>query len=107
MGYYTIHTLKIQDATPELLKEIFDFMKKNEDNYYGLDIRKPTDFYDYSDSVKWYDHDTDMEVLAEKFPTVTFILHGEGEEQGDIWEELYIGKTRKYRAIEQRWSDWR
>lgn len=106
MGYYTVHTLKIKNADTDLLNEILNFMRRNIDNYYGLDINKPSNFYDCSHDVKWYTHEEDMKILARKFPTATFILHGEGEDQGDIWEELYEGNISKSRRIIQVWSDW-
>jgi len=44
-----------------------------------------------SDRTKWYDHQKDMKVLSEKFPTVLFTLNGEGEEGGDLWKEYWLG----------------
>ena len=44
-----------------------------------------------ADQLKWYDWDTDMRCLSNKFPTVTFTLKGEGEESGDLWIAYYLG----------------
>lgn len=107
MGYYTQHTLSINDADENLLEEIFDYLKENEGVYYGLYIASPSSEYECSyDDCKWYEHEVDMAVLAKKFPTVTFILHGEGEAQGDIWEEMYHGKEVLRRHIVQAWGEW-
>jgi hypothetical protein len=43
------------------------------------------------DSVKWYDHETDMKRLSERFPDVLFTLKGEGEEAGDVWVKYFKG----------------
>lgn len=108
MGYYTCHELTIKNANENQLLEIFEYMKANEDDYYGLALGDiPSDYYEYPCDVKWYDHEKDMIVLAAKFPYATFILHGEGEEPGDIWEEMYHGfDLPKRREVEMIWGDW-
>lgn len=58
-----------------------------------------------SDSVKWYDHDIDMIKLSEKYPTVKFVLDGEGEEQGDVWKKIFLGGRMKYLLAELVWPD--
>lgn len=52
-------------------------------------------FYSY-DSVKWYDHPTDMVHVAEKFPEMYFMLEGNGEEFGDFWREYYHDMDVEY-----------
>lgn len=37
------------------------------------------------DEVSWYDWRDHLLKVSEDFPTVTFILSGEGDENGDIW----------------------
>lgn len=107
MGYYTNHSLTIQDLGEHTEKEIFDYLYENEDVFYGLDVYTPSVYYDCSGSdCKWYEHQEDMKELAKKFPTATFVLHGEGEEQGDIWEEMYHGKDKIRRDTVQAWGDW-
>lgn len=52
-----------------------------------------------SERTKWYDHQKDMKVLSEKFPTVLFTLHGEGEEGGNLWKEYWLaGKVQVAKA---------
>ena len=58
-----------------------------------------------SDSVKWCDHDIDMTKLSEKYPTVKFVLDGEGEEQGDVWKKIFLGGRMKYLLAELVWPD--
>lgn len=39
----------------------------------------------YTIEGSWYDHAEHLTALSEKFPGVVFELHGDGEEQGDVW----------------------
>lgn len=48
---------------------------------------------------KWYDREKHMKVLSKKYPEVTFALNGEGEEQGDVWREVWInGSVKRQQA---------
>ena len=42
-----------------------------------------------TDSMKWYDHKSDMLKLSIQYSKYLFILDGNGEESGDIWREFY------------------
>lgn len=52
---------------------------------------------DSSIPIKWYEHNSDMVKLSEKFPDVTFTLRGIGEEHYydgtefvlDVWQKTY------------------
>lgn len=44
---------------------------------------------------KWYDHEKDMVKLSKEFPNVIFHLSGDGEEQGDVWKEIYSGGAKQ------------
>lgn len=108
MGYLTCYDLKIENSNEEKNIEIFNFMKENEQNYYGLWLDKPGDFYDYQEDVKWYDHEEYMKILAAKFPEQTFILHGQGEDPEDEWEKLFEGEKHMWsRYIERVWGKWK
>jgi len=53
----------------------------------------------FEDTIKWYDHDTDMLKLSLEFPGVLMTLNGEGEEAGDIWVKYYLdGKMQEEQA---------
>jgi len=48
---------------------------------------------------KWHDHQLDMLALSNKFRSILFTLHGEGDETGDLWNEYYLnGKTQTAKA---------
>jgi hypothetical protein len=54
---------------------------------------------EWSDSMKWYDSNSDMAILSEQYPGWLFVLKGEGEDSGDIWRlYAYRGKTHIIKA---------
>lgn len=61
-------------------------------------------WYDHDDEwklseVKWYDHKDHMKQLSKEYPDVTFILSGDGEEQGDVWREVWVnGSVKRQKA---------
>lgn len=79
MGYDTTYTLSAtqghhnQEEIEEKLQEIS-----------GYSIE-----FGWNDSCKWYDHEQDMKTLSKIYPETTFLLEGEGEESGDIWQKYF------------------
>jgi len=87
MGYRTRYELT---ATPDI-QEIWDAVKENETLNFSVGFE--------SENSKWYDHEADMVEFSKKFPNVTFLLHGEGEDNGDIWDKHFRnGKKQICRA---------
>ena len=94
MGYYTAYSLEVQDATKEQLDDICTFLKERNVINYALD-----EYFECCEIVKWYDHDDDMLALSERFPDLLFCLHGEGEDNTDLWNTYYRdGKMQVCRA---------
>lgn len=58
------------------------------DNETQCDLKTPSD-EDAKIEYSWYAHDHDMLLLSKEFPTVTFKLHGRGEDYGDVWDTYY------------------
>jgi hypothetical protein len=85
MGYYTYHTFSCDD--PE-----------NEEKY-KEELGEYTKYVDslFQEGVKWYDCDEDMREFSKRYPEVLFIIYGEGEEMGDIWE-LYTKNGKQQRC---------
>jgi hypothetical protein len=53
-----------------------------------------------NDSMKWYGHEKDVAAWATLLPGATFVLSGEGEEQGDVWRLYAKGPLfRKQRPV--------
>lgn len=84
MGYYTYHSLTIEPDDDDLLRQIITSESEESEIRYALEDDGRT-----SQSTKWYCHDNDMRKLSQKWPNVTFHLHGEGEENDDIWTATY------------------
>ena len=40
------------------------------------------------DEATWYDHETHMAEISRRFPGAIFVLHGNGDEEYDIWQEV-------------------
>lgn len=101
MGYYTYHTLTVEQwadnsAPPEeVLCAVECAMRAHEILGYAFCSRDGNEF-DSGDAVKWYEHDTDMASLSMLFPELLFVLHGEGEENGDLWDAYYHAGTMQH-----------
>ena len=104
MGYLTNYTTAAyENGDDELYKDIellYEGLFKED-----LHIWNNVLVSSGSGSVKWYDHDIDMTKLSEKYPTVKFVLDGEGEEQGDVWKKIFLGGRMKYLLAELVWPD--
>ena len=64
----------------------------------------------FAEACKWYEHESDMKAVSEKYPDLEITLKGAGAEQGDVWEkEFRAGKVRERAAVCTMgdWSDWR
>jgi hypothetical protein len=87
MGYYTRYDLEILqggDSNIDYKKELCNMVE-----YEHL----------FDDECKWYEHHEDMKTISKKYPKVLFLLHGVGEEDGDMWRKYYRdGKTTKIEA---------
>lgn len=74
MGYYTGYKLTTSEEYDLHYKQI------------GIESGYSNPF---EDTIKWYEHESDMRSYSKKYPDVLFTLNGEGEESGDIWIEYY------------------
>lgn len=85
---------RIKPATFSLDDLVAHRIKNDEYASYALNEDGSTE-----DSCKWYEHDQFMLPLSADVPNVLFTLHGEGEENGDIWNKYYLnGKMQEARA---------
>lgn len=90
MGYYTYYDLEMHPAQTEdrwneirraILAEIYECA--------------PADVTDaevecfLQDSLKWYNYEADMREISLEYPDIVFVLHGEGEEAGDVWKAYF------------------
>ena len=92
MGYYTSYTLET-DAEDD--QPIVDALREKE--VIGGALSEGFEVYE---SVKWYEHEDDMRSISKAFPAVLFHLHGEGEENGDLWDKYFKnGKMQVCKAV--------
>lgn len=84
MGYYTKFDLKVHEG--EL--RIDQILEQVEFEFEGLDYAIDLEGY-CIDERKWYGHEEDMKRLSKKFPNTVFVLHGEGEENDDVWYKYF------------------
>lgn len=118
MGYYTNFTMEIYDsdgksATDTIQEEVdvdeilmypeeyrgdvveaIRYIKKNDDAYYGLLSEE---------RCKWYDYKDAMEEVSRLYPKLVFVLHGEGEEQGDVWTAYFCNGRYMEIRPELKW----
>lgn len=84
MGYSTTYTLKVYAGEPT----IRDILEVEGESFEGLDYAVDMDG-DSVEPAKWYSHEKDMIQLSLKYPEVVFLLCGEGEESGDLWNQYF------------------
>jgi len=91
MGYYTRYGLTVVDGEDNLIQE---FREECVMANHAVDENGYT-----NDETKWYDHEKELKAFSKKHPSALFLLHGEGEEAGDLWD-LYVknGKSQTCKA---------
>ena len=89
MGYYTDYSL-------ESVHE--DFIIP--DNVSNKDLME--DFFNnrHDTELKWYSHIDDMLLMSVANPDVVFHTSGVGEQQGDVWEAMFL--NGKYKVIREQ-----
>lgn len=94
MGYYTRYTLEFERGTDSVRSAVAEHLKVDGSMPgYGKLVGIA---YRQSEQIKWYNHEDDMKKLSTEFPTVLFILKGEGEESGDLWIKYFLGGKMQY-----------
>lgn len=114
MGYYTRFDMSVYDGNYnsfDIAKYMSEKSKEN-DAYYAFeyDLEKFFEKGDMdeqcgdalvlslesNDESKWYEHEKEMRDLSKEFPDVVFKLHGEGEENEDIWDKYFMNGKMQY-----------
>ncbi len=88
MGYDTSYKLEIFPNCGEATSAFLDGLRgQNEEASYAL---LPNGETNNSDA-RWYKHEDDMRAFSKWHPSFIFKLHGDGEEQGDVWVKYFKG----------------
>lgn len=115
MGYYTRYSMEVQDINNKgydsykIAKYMLDKQKES-DKFYAFkyeledfveneDTKSRIDYglsFDSDDEYTWYDNEEDMRLLSKEFPDILFKLHGEGENNEDIWDKYFINGKMQY-----------
>ena len=83
---------KTKVVTPKMIIE--ELREFSEGANYSLNEEGNT-----KEGSKWYDCDEEFLEFSKKYPDWLFILSGEGEESGDIWNTYYVnGKKQEAKA---------
>lgn len=99
MGYYTDYDLNISPHGRDVIPE--DEIAELEREIALIDVFESGNATDgYYCNAKWYDHDDDMMRLSGRFPDILFSLHGDGENQEDMWETYYLNGRMQYCGAE-------
>lgn len=104
MGYNTRYSLKVElligGKAAELVNDapltrlIQELRGSCEEAKYALDENGGAE-----EESKWYEHAQDLRAFSSAHPNILFTLHGEGEENEDIWNEYYLnGKCQVAKA---------
>lgn len=116
MGYYTRFELDVNTGKHSVREIALAITNSNDymsvvfespEEYLLTDTSTHSDFHlDAEDIAKWYHETDDMLAFSKRFPSATFIVYGEGEEQGDVWEHEYRNGKMRGRKQVFMWSDW-
>lgn len=116
MGYYAIHTLIVKTGKHTIsevaeavdkLKVFTGFCERSTVSKRLLNTHSSGDFYiDPYDFMRWSTEEEDMKQLSLEFPDALFIVCGEGECQGDVWENQYRNGKKRERLQISKMSAW-
>lgn len=89
MGYYTFYELSVESNSPEDHKRFLEANTPNVSRHF-----LETLYNGHADTMKWYEWKEDMLAVSRQVPDIRFVLRGEGEGAGDVWEaHFFQGKV--------------
>lgn len=103
MSYNTMYSLRIRTKNPdgftaELSDRISMALEDRGVVGYALEYRpdlveengRTMLWFSGMEPVTWYNCNTDMQEISTLFPDCVFRLHGDGEDQGDLWNAYFM-----------------
>ena len=94
MGYYTLYTIERIEGDEKLFNEFLEELAEKS-GYEDLKTGEP------ANEMKWYDWESDCYELSKEYPTLLFMVEGDGEDVDDFWRCYFQnGKSVYY---EKQW----
>jgi|LakMenE18May11ns_1017448.scaffolds.fasta_scaffold9367985_2 hypothetical protein len=86
-----IQEIKDSNLSETTKNRLISDINKEYQNHYVTesDVLDIIGFNPFGDKCKWYDHETNMISVSEKFNGVLFILYGDGDDSEDIWKKYF------------------
>jgi hypothetical protein len=105
MGYYTRYNLLIKENRSgiddtEIFNNTVEKLRELDVIDYALDEN-----LEGCDDVKWYESEDNMRKVSTEIQNVVFLLKGEGEESGDVWDEYYLNGKKQRCQVELIFPD--
>lgn len=101
MAYYTYHDGKVIDGPATEREVAIAIAKLTTFESEDTDFETIDTINDVimDEPMKWYHCIEDMKKISLQFPDTTIFIHGEGEDQGDLWDAYFRnGKAAVYKA---------
>ncbi len=97
MGYRTEYKIQLDFLSGISRKEQTEFRELIQQELSNIEYGDISEILmDWSQPMKWYDHDDDMRRISVKYPMVIFTLMGKGEESDDLWWKYYLAGRRQF-----------
>jgi hypothetical protein len=101
MGYRTYYTLAVEgvneqgeriDISPEQEESIIaQLREENEDARFAIDEGGMPEAH-----TSWWEYERELVEFSKKHPGILFTLHGEGDDNEDIWDSYFLdGKVQR------------
>ena len=94
MGYYTLYSIHLIEGKQELFNSLLEEIVEKTGN-------SSLDGNHFCEEMKWYDWESDCYELSKKYPSLLFMVEGDGEDADDFWRCYFQnGKSVYY---EKEW----
>jgi len=93
MSYHTWFILEIDPMDEEIYDEVVNYSAESK---YALSQNK---------ACEWDDHEKLLRYLSKKRPKYLYVLHAEGQDNGDMWTKYFKGGKMQFAPAEVTFPD--